>query len=314
LAKFDGKAVRLDVSPGALNRQVQERVRALQPQLNSEDDHRETAMLQVRTAVLANWPDLPSSRQPDRKGQEENSLTVAQAESQLRRAQQSLDDAQDRANAVGEKVGKLLSEIEGFLNQNQVPSELSAAIGAVQNHADLQEARLNDFDPLKAWLPLLDQWVLDAKNQAENPSATDRMGERYIRNANVIGITCNSDFSVLSDAGFSRFDVVIIDEVSKATPLELLRPMLLAPKTILVGDHRQLPPTFDFATSGQSDRLRTEDEDPEALEREVELLRKYERLTTASLFRDGFAEIDAKSRAALHTQYRMHPQIMALVN
>ena len=140
------------------------------------------------------------------------------------------------------------------------------------------------------------------------------MGERYIRNANVIGITCNSDFSVLSDAGFSRFDVVIIDEVSKATPLELLRPMLLAPKTILVGDHRQLPPTFDFATIGQSDRLRTEDEDPEALEREVELLRKYERLTTASLFRDGFAEIDAKSRAALHTQYRMHPQIMALVN
>lgn len=314
LAKFDGKAVRLDVSPAALNRQVQERVRALQPQLNSEDDHREAAMLQVRTAVLADWPDLPSSRQPDRKGQDENSLTVAQAESQLRRTQQSLDDAQGRANAVGEKVGKLLSEIEGFLNQNQVPSELSAAIGAVQDHADLQAARLNDFDPLKAWLPLLDQWVLDAKNQAENPSATDRMGERYIRNANVIGITCNSDFSVLSDAGFSRFDVLIIDEVSKATPLELLRPMLLAPKTILVGDHRQLPPTFDFATIGQSDRLRTEDEDPEALEREVELLRKYERLTTASLFRDGFAEIDAKSRAALHTQYRMHPQIMALVN
>lgn len=314
LATYDGKAPRLDVSPGALHRQAQEKVRALRPQLNSGDDHREAEIVRMTTAILADWPHLPSPNQPDRAEQEENSLTAAHAEAQVRRAQQSLDDAQGRANAVGEKVGKLLSEIEGFLDQNQVSSELSAAIAAVQNHADLQALRLNDVDPLRAWLPLLDQWALDAKNQAENPSATDRMGERYIRNANVIGITCNSDFSVLSDAGFSRFDVVIIDEVSKATPLELLRPMLLAPKTILVGDHRQLPPTFDFANVGQTDKSPTEDEDSEALEREVELLRKYERLTTASLFRDGFAEIDSKSRAALHTQYRMHPQIMALVN
>lgn len=314
LAAHDGKAPRLDVSPGALHRQVQEKVRALQPQVNSEDDHRAAEIVQVRSAILADWPDLPSPSRPDREGQEESSVTTAQAEIQVRRAQQSLGDAQGRANAVGEKVETLLSEIEGFLIQSQVPSELSAAIDAVQYHADLQAVRLNDVEPLRAWLPLLDQWALDAKNQAENPSATDRMGERYIRNANVIGITCNSNFKDLSDAGFSGFDVVIIDEVSKATPLELLRPMLLAPKTILVGDHRQLPPTFDFANVGQSDKSSTEDEDSEALEREAELLRKYERLTTASLFRNGFAEIDSKSRAALHTQYRMHPQIMALVN
>lgn len=70
--------------------------------------------------------------------------------------------------------------------------------------------------------------------------------------------------------------MVIIDEVSKATPLELLRPMLLAPKAILVGDHRQLPPTFEFASFGPSDKLPTEDEDPDALERETDLLRRYE--------------------------------------
>lgn len=314
LAAHDGKAPRLDVSPGALHRQAQEKVRALQPQSNSEDDNRAAEILQMRSAILADWPDLPSPSRPDRDGQEENSVTTAQAETQVRRAQQSLGDAQERANAVGEKVEKLLSEIEGFLIQRQIPSELSAAIEAVQYHADLQSVRLNDVDPLRSWLPLLDQWAQDAKNQAENPSATDQMGERYIRNANVIGITCNSNFKDLSDAGFSHFDVVIIDEVSKATPLELLRPMLLAPKTILVGDHRQLPPTFDFANVRQSDKSPADDEDSEALEREAELLRKYERLTTASLFRDGFAEIDPKSRAALHTQYRMHPQIMALVN
>jgi hypothetical protein len=314
LAAHDGKAPRLDVSPGALHRQAQEKVRALQPQVNSENDHRAAEILQMRSAILADWPDLPSPSRPDPEAQEANSVTNAQAETQVRRAQQSLGDAQERANAVGEKIEKLLSEIEGFLIQSQIPSELSAAVDAVRHHADLQAVRLSDVDPLRAWLPLLDQWAQDAKKQAENPSSTDRMGERYIRHANVIGITCNSDFSILSDAGFPRFDVVIIDEVSKATPLELLRPMLLAPKTILVGDHRQLPPTFDFANVGQSEKLPTEDEDFEALEREAELLSKYEGLTTASLFRDGFAEIDSKSKAALHTQYRMHPQIMALVN
>lgn len=314
LAAHDGKAPRLDVSAGALHRQVQEKVRALQPQVNSGDARRADEILQIRSAIVADWPDLPSPSRPDRGGQEENSVTAAQAETQVRRAQQSLGDAHERANAVGEMVQKLLSEIEGFLIQSQIPSELSAAIDAIQYHADLQSVRLNDVDPLNAWLPLLDQWAQDAKKQSANPSSTDRMGERYIRHANVIGITCNSDFSILSEAGFTRFDVVIIDEVSKATPLELLRPMLLAPKTILVGDHRQLPPTFDFANVGQSDKSPSDDEDSEALEREAELLRKYERLTTASLFRDGFAEIDPKSRAALHTQYRMHPQIMALVN
>ena len=43
---------------------------------------------------------------------------------------------------------------------------------------------------------------------------------------------------------FEPFDVVIIDEVSKATPPELIAPMLLGRKVVLVGDHRQLPPMF----------------------------------------------------------------------
>ncbi len=41
------------------------------------------------------------------------------------------------------------------------------------------------------------------------------------------------------------FDVLIIDEASKATVMEFLVPAVRAKKWILVGDHRQLPPYVD---------------------------------------------------------------------
>lgn len=314
-AAHDGSAPHLDVSPGALQRQAQERIQDLQSRLGLERNsaEREEAE-QIRKLILDAWTEVAPSVQEDIGGTRSPTLTVSQMEVSVRQAKQSLDDQEVRANDITEKNQAIVSEISRFLDLPEVPTDLQSAIEIIERHADLKTLRLDDVDPLREWLPVLDQWVADLRQQAEDPSGTDRMGERFVRSANVVGITCNSDFRVLSDNDFSRFDVVIVDEVSKATPLELMRPMLLAPKTILVGDHRQLPPTFEFASFGPSDRMPTEDEDPEAIEREAELLRKYERLTTASLFRDGFSEIDPAARAALYTQYRMHPQIMSLVN
>jgi hypothetical protein len=315
LAAHDGRAPRLDVSHGALHRQTQERIHDLQSRLSTGGDcAKDEDAERIRSQILDSWPDvsLPIEEGLDANGQ--IPLTAAQAEAEVLRGQQSLEDAQSRANEIDSKVTTLLSEIGGLLDLPEIPKDLGSAIELGERHSDLNEVRLSDVESVREWLPLLDQWAIDLRQQAENPPATDRMGERYVSSANVIGITCNSDFKILSDNGFPRFDVVIIDEVSKATPLELLRPMLLAPKAILVGDHRQLPPTFEFASFGPSDKSPTEDEDPDALEREAELLRKYERLNTASLFRAGFAEIDPGARATLYTQYRMHPQIMALVN
>lgn len=312
-ASFDGTPPRFDVSPRALHSQTQERVRGIQALLSSDGVGSQEAE-RIRRQILASWPSVvfPSPELID--GDNTSSFTSANVEAAVQRARQSFEDAQSRASEIHSKSQTLLSEVSSIIDLPEAPTDLDSAINVVERHAELQRVRLDDTEPLGEWLPLLDRWVIDLRQQAENPPATDRMGERYVRSANVIGVTCNSDFKILSESGFPRFDVVIIDEVSKATPLELLRPMLLAPKTILVGDHRQLPPTFEFASFGSSDKSPTEDEDQDALEREAELLRKYERLTTASLFRDGFAEIDAGSKAALQTQYRMHPQIMTLVN
>lgn len=318
LVEQEGGKAHLEVSAPALHRQVQERIRDIQSRLRDEGDQvgRERAE-GARQRILDAWP-AKGSPVAEGSGDDEASAkteaVVADRERLL--AQQALADARSRGDRVHEQCVELLSEASEFLDLSAEPSpsDVAAAIAQIEGILDLRTSRLAEAGPLEDWLPLLDEWVGDLKQQAEKRSATDRMGERYVRSANVIGITCNADFRILSDNGFSNFDVVIVDEVSKATPLELLRPMLLAPKTILVGDHRQLPPTFEFASFSKPDKSLTDDEDAEALEREAELLRKYERLTTASLFRDGFAEIDPSSRAALNTQYRMHPQIMSLIN
>lgn len=317
LVEQAGGKAHLEVSAPALHRQVQERIRDIQSMLRDEGDQvgREGAE-GARQRILDAWPAKGSPVAEGSGDDEASAKTEAVAGRARLLAQQALNDARIRGDTVNEQCVKLLSEASEFLDlpAEPSPSDLTAAISRIEGILDLQASRLAEANPLEDWLPLLDQWVGDLKQQAEKPSATDRMGERYVRSANVIGITCNADFRILSDNGFSSFDVVIVDEVSKATPLELLRPMLLAPKTILVGDHRQLPPTFEFASFSNPDTSPTDDEDADALEREAELLRKYERLTTASLFRDGFAEIDPSSRAALNTQYRMHPQIMSLIN
>ena len=43
-------------------------------------------------------------------------------------------------------------------------------------------------------------------------------------------------------------------------------------------------------------------------------LRRFEKMVTASLFKSHFEMADEAIRARLNVQFRMHPQIMAMVN
>ena len=56
-ASFDGKAPRLDVSPGALHRQTQERVQGIQTLLSSDGVGSQDAE-RIRRQILASWPSM----------------------------------------------------------------------------------------------------------------------------------------------------------------------------------------------------------------------------------------------------------------
>jgi superfamily I DNA and/or RNA helicase len=124
----------------------------------------------------------------------------------------------------------------------------------------------------------------------------------------VIGATCletgKPDF--INGTKFdARFDLSIVDEVSKATPPELLLPCLLGKRTILVGDHRQLPPVFRESTFPEAI------ENGELNEREFE---SFKNMVTTSMFEVFYERADQSIKCGLCQQYRMHPQIMAAVN
>lgn len=73
----------------------------------------------------------------------------------------------------------------------------------------------------------------------------DRSLEKALTlSANVAGMTCNRVGAYNFDTTNEMFDVVIIDEVCKATLPEILMPLTIAKKAILVGDPKQLPPVF----------------------------------------------------------------------
>lgn len=157
------------------------------------------------------------------------------------------------------------------------------------------------------WGTLLGEWA----ERCERVTAGDFAGEDealYLKHANVVGGTCNEtgkpDF-VASPRFNSRFDLVIVDEVSKATPPELLLPMLLGRRVMLVGDHRQLPPLFREAHF---------EEAVENNELSGEAVARFRELVTASWFEQAFRDAPEAARCGLRRQYRMHPQIMAAVN
>ena len=152
---------------------------------------------------------------------------------------------------------------------------------------------------------LQNEWHGLLKNA--NAHDLEEIRKLYVKHANVIGTTCVASANKEFMDNYPTFDVVIIDEVSKATPPELLLPMLKGAKIILVGDHHQLPPLVGDATF------------EETLEQVVkesttfEEKRELEKLLEESLFERLYNNLPAQNKTMLALQYRMHKNIMSTI-
>jgi superfamily I DNA and/or RNA helicase len=183
-------------------------------------------------------------------------------------------------------------------------SLLEAATDAYRtdNRGSLEHHRL--------WGHVQAEWI----RLLEHPTEADRqrLAPLYSKQCNVVGATCSCCGNwreFLSRPEFARFDIVIIDEVSKATPPELLLAALLGRKLILGGDFRQLPPTFKEGPR----RERTFTEMAE-VDEEFEQVMRFQNMVTASLFKKLFQDAPDVIKQYLEEQYRMHPQIMEVIN
>lgn len=78
--------------------------------------------------------------------------------------------------------------------------------------------------------------------QPVSPNAKRALENLLLRSANLLFATANSsEIQVLIDDR-SQFDWTIIEEAGKATGGELVAPLLLSSRRLMIGDHLQLPP------------------------------------------------------------------------
>ncbi len=205
------------------------------------------------------------------------------------------------------------------ISQSEQPAQQMQQIRArlEKSIADLETRQAPDRQFRENWEPFLKSWLTSLNDPAQIANDNDHFIATYIDNCNVIGITCNENRRTLEGKGKNSFDVAIIDEVSKATPPELLMPMMQATKTILVGDHRQLPPLFKEQEGSWQEAMAAGMEDEQAPVYQL-LTRsnfyKFKDMVTASLFKQYFENAPAAIKTTLYTQYRMHPQIMEVIN
>lgn len=162
-----------------------------------------------------------------------------------------------------------------------------------------EKERLPVFQSIQGqWLSLLEE---------ANEHDLEEIRKLYVKHANVIGTTCVASARKDFIDSYPEFDVVIIDEVSKATPPELLLPMLKGKKIILVGDHHQLPPLLGNDTLEETLQEMADDDDN--FEGKVEL----KKLLKESLFERLFKSLPNTNKTMLAIQYRMHENIMEAI-
>jgi len=140
----------------------------------------------------------------------------------------------------------------------------------------------------------------------------------YYKYVNVFAATCSEcgsrNFSETYQTTFEKnseghgepeFDLVIMDEASKATPPELVLPLTLGKKVVIIGDHKQLPPMIDEQEFGEALEAVGSKNLIEHWTKEDYKVSQFEKL---------FKNAPKNFVASLDTQFRMHEQIMNCIS
>lgn len=164
----------------------------------------------------------------------------------------------------------------------------------------------------------------------------ERIYYSYMEECNLIGATCssiseknylaiennkkNTDSKFLArfKAVFPKhnrinFDIVVQDEASKATPAELSLPLIYGKKSVIIGDHRQLPPNLDREDILYKLHYQLMQEPDIDTQKEIKQLEDFVRYNFDQLEKSHFERLYMQAQDSIkgifHYQYRMHPDI-----
>lgn len=212
---------------------------------------------------------------------------VVDGEDELAALQDDTEARQKELNNLEADRARQTTILCGLLDLEQLPKEQDAVESLVDGRFAVADIDLEQYQGLAR---LRDEWLVRF-GQGED------FTEALLSDAQVVAGTCVGLAGSLDEQ--SPFDLVIVDEVSKATPTEALVPMAVSRRWVLVGDEQQLPPYAD-----------TELVDEGLLE-SYGLARKDLEETMFSQLDPGLPE---DRRLVLSEQHRMLPAIGKLVS
>jgi len=129
----------------------------------------------------------------------------------------------------------------------------------------------------------------------------------------VVGSTCaQAERSVdLVELQQNKYDYVIIDEAARANPLDIMIPMMLGTKVILIGDHKQLPHYIEanYVNKFKNEKTKYEGFDEGLLTKSLFQI-IYENLELA--YKEN--RIKYKRTIRINEQHRMHPTIGTFIS
>lgn len=215
---------------------------------------------------------------------------------------------------------KLISN-DYVAQQNDACLDVSEIQEIIKNEKYKKEQQIEQY---AFWKDLIDKFCKRLTDKNLFKVDKEYYQDKYVNACNVVGASCTSRMNGPNETKYKNFDVVIIDEVSKATPPELLNPLMKAQKAILVGDHRQLPPIFKEHEKSYTEMVEiiksNEDNNGELdINNDSDILtienfNKFKNMVTASLFKEYFEQADDSIKHSLLVQYRMHSDIMNVIN
>jgi len=229
---------------------------------------------------------------------EERTKLLKKQEKQAKMRDDASDNWEQLIRPLPEGVAEGLEDIEGADPQQ-----------IIEASREWLEAHISQIEEDDKWRGIRTSWIEEL--EGANAVTLQDLKEMYLRLVNVEGVTTaySGMWSWYSEKLEEPFDIVIIDEISKATPPEILMPCLLGRKCVLVGDHRQLPPTFKPASYRGPDEL-----DAEQLAEMDKRSKGFQNMVRAALFAELFQNAHESLKTTLRVQYRMHEQIMNCIN
>ena len=204
------------------------------------------------------------------------------------------DENASSAQARWERLGQLLAETEAArrpLPQAELLPDILRRTNAwrarsVEELADLRaRLRATRSGAILDWQRALRQ----------DPIIWREICQRY---SQVVGATTQMASTTAGPGEIDWYDYVIVDEAGRSNLFDLLIPMTLGRRILLVGDQQQLPPFIEdtlLARGAQADVARV---------RELQA-----KLASQTLFRELYDRLPEDNRMMLNVQYRMHPVI-----